>query len=127
MNEWLTPIRCYVSPGGNNKILEWYRGLLIQEQADADEFLRNMRITRDWQMPHYRLRLRNGEGLGELRWVSMNKQHRLLGFFMRGHWRAVVGCTHKQQRYDPADALYTAVKYKRQIERGEATTVDYDF
>lgn len=92
MNEWRTPIRCYVSPAGNNKISDWYTGLLPQEKADADEFLKNMRKTRDWQMPNYRPRLRDGDGLGELRWPSENKQHRLLGFFMKGYWYAVVGC-----------------------------------
>ena len=77
-------------------------------------------------MPHYPPRLRDGQGLGELRWASGKKQHRLLGFFMGGYWFAVVGCTHKQQVYDPSDALATAKKYKKQIERGEVTTIDYD-
>src|SRR5258708_35353023 len=122
MDEWRTPIRCYVSPAGNNKISDWYSHLLTQEKADADEFLKNMRKTRDWQMPNYRPRLRDGEGLGELRWPSENKQHRLLGFFMKGYWYAVVGCTHKQQIYNPPEALDTGKRYKRQIERGEVKT-----
>ena len=49
-----------------------------------------------------------------------------MGFFMGGYWYAVVGCTHKQQIYDPPEALTTAKKYKKQIERREVTTVDYD-
>lgn len=77
-------------------------------------------------MPHYRPRLRDGEGLGELRWQSGNRQHRLLGFFLGSYWYAVVGCTHKQQVYSPADSLETAKKYKKQIERGEVRTVEYD-
>jgi hypothetical protein len=126
MNEWRTPIRCYTSPAKNNKIKDWYEGLSVQEKADADEFLKNMRKTRDWHPPEYRRSLRGGEGLGELRWRSENKQHRLLGFFTKGAWYAVVGCTHKQQIYDPADSLATAKRYKKQIERGEVQTVEYD-
>ncbi|MBZ5626344.1 MAG: hypothetical protein LAQ69_47820 [Acidobacteriia bacterium] len=99
---------------------------LAQEKADADEFLKNMRKVCDWHMPDYRPRLRDGEGLGELRWASENKQHRLLGFFMKGCWYAVVGCIHKQQVYDPADAFNTAKRYKRQIESGAVRTVEYD-
>jgi hypothetical protein len=126
MNVWRTPIRCYVSPAGNNRIADWYGSLLVQEKADTDEFLKNMRKTHDWQMPSYRSRLRGGEGLGELRWPSENKQHRLLGFFMKGCWYAVVGCTHKQQVYNPADSLNTAKRCKKQIERKEVRTVEYD-
>jgi hypothetical protein len=126
MDRWRTPIRCYVSPAGNNKVAEWYRNLSVQAKSDADEFLSNMRKTRDWQMPVYRPRLHAGDGLGELRWTSENKQHRLLGFFSAGSWYAVVGCIHKQQIYSPADALEMAKKYKKQIERGEVKTVEYD-
>jgi hypothetical protein len=126
MDGWRTKIRCYLTPAGNNKIADWYNDLLPQEKADTDTFIRNMRLTRDWRMDDYRPRLRDGEGLGELRWNSCNKKHRLLGFFKGGYWFAVVGCTHKQQVYSPADALETAKKYKRSIERGEVNTVDYD-
>jgi hypothetical protein len=126
MDEWRTKIRCYVSPAGNNKIADWYEALLVPERADADEFLKNMRKTGDWQMPNYRPSLKGYKELGELRWASENKQHRLLGFFGKGYWYAVIGCTHKQQRYDPPDALETARRRKRQIERDEVRTVDYD-
>ena len=127
MSGWKTPIRCYVSPAGNNKIADWYCGLSRQEKADADVFLDAMRKTREWTMPDYRPRLRTGEGLGELRWPSEEKHHRLIGFFMGGYWYAVLGCTHKQRVYAPHDALETAKKHKRQIERGEVNTVEYDF
>ena len=126
MNGWRTQIRCYVSPGGNNKIADWYAGLSVQAKADADEFLKDMRQSRDWKPPNYRPRLRDLKGVGELRWFSEGKQHRLLGFFREGSWCAVVGCTHKQNVYDPSDAPSTAKSYKGQIERGEAITVEYD-
>ena len=126
MNAWRTNIRCYVSPAGNNKIADWYNDLSAQEQSDADEFLKNMRLTPDWEMPNYRPRLRDAKGLGELRWQSEKKQHRILGFFMSGNWYALVGCVHKQQVYHPAGSLETAKRYKGQIERREVYTVDYD-
>lgn len=127
MDEWRTPIRCYVSPAGNNKIREWYDQLSVQERSDADAFLLAMRKTKEWLLPDYRLRLKNGGGTGELRWVSGKKQHRLIGFFHGGSWLALIGCTHKQQVYDPAEALETARKRKADIESGKAKTVDYDF
>jgi hypothetical protein len=114
------------SPAGNNKIADWYSNLLAQEQADTDEFIKDMRKTKDWSLPNYRPRLRRYPEFGELRWVSENKQHRLIGCFMQGFWCALIGCTHKQQRYDPPDALDTARRRKGQLERMEATTVEYD-
>ena len=127
MTEWRTRIFCYVSPAQNNKIGDWYAALSVQEKADADVFLRAMRMTTEWHMPDYRRQLRVLPGVGELRWFSVNRQHRLLGFFMGGVWNALVGCTHKQQVYSPANSLETAKKYKGQIERGEVRTVEYDF
>ncbi len=127
MSRWRTNIRCYVSPAGNNKIADWYNDLSVEDRAGADEFLKDMRMTRNWEMPMYRPRLKGGDGLGELRWESEDKQHRLIGFFFQGYWYAVQGCTHKQQVYKPHDCLETARRYKRQIERGEVTAVDYDF
>ena len=126
MEEWRTPIRCYVSPAGNNKIADWYAGLSVHEKADTDEFLKNMRRTRDWTLPDYRARLTGHKGLGELRWRSERKQHRLIGFFGDGVWYAVVGCTHKGRVYHPHDALDTARKYMGHIERKQVKTVAYD-
>jgi len=125
-DEQLKPIQCHVSPAGNNKIADWYSGLLPQEQADADEFIRNMRKTKDWKLPDYRPKLRGYRGLGELRWVSENKQHRLVGYLKSGTFFALIGCTHKQQIYNPPDALATAEKRKKEIEGGKATVVSYD-
>lgn len=136
MDVWRTPIRCYVSPAGNDKIADWYADLSVQRKADADEFLKNMRKTKsdEWQMPNYRRKMRpikgvkdrDVKGLGELRWTSENVEHRLLGFFHGGSWYALIGCTHKGNVYDPANALVTAVKRKKEVENGEVPTVAYE-
>ena len=77
-------------------------------------------------MPDYRPSLGGAlRELGELRWMSNKKQHRLIGYFDGDTFIAVLGCTHKQKRYDPADALDTAARRKRQIETGEGTTCEY--
>src|SRR5271157_2785895 len=123
MADELKPIRCYVSPAGNNKIAEWYDGLSAAERADADEFIKNMRKTRDWTMPNYRPKLTGYRGLGELRWTSEKKEHRLVGYLRGGVFFALIGCTHKQQVYSPVDALDTADRRKKEIESGKAKTV----
>jgi hypothetical protein len=126
MADDLKPIHCYVSPAGNNKIEDWYGGLSVQERSDADEFIKIMRKTKDWKKPDYRPKLSGYRGLGELRWSSEKKQHRLIGYLQDGAFYALVGCTHKQQVYNPADALDTADKRKKEIKNGRAITEPYD-
>ncbi len=120
-------IRCYCSPAGNNKIVDWHADLSAQERADADTFIAIMRNKLEWAMPDYRRRLQGYKRLGELRWMSCKKQHRLIGFFMGGVWYALLGCTHKQQIYNPADALKIADKRRSDVENGNVNTVTYDF
>ena len=119
-------ICCYVSPlpAKRNKIADWYDDLSPEERSDSDEFIKNMRKVQEWELPHYRSL---GDGLGELRWLSCKKQHRLIGFFMSATWYAVIGCTHKQRIYSPTRCLKTALTRKNQIEHGEVETIEYDF
>jgi hypothetical protein len=126
MADDLKPVHCYVSPAGNNKIADWYESLSVQARSDADEFIKNMRRTKDWKPPYYKPRLQGYKGLGELRWTSEKKEHRLIGYLEGGAFFAVMGCTHKGKVYDPADALNQANKRKKQIESGKAVTEGYD-
>ena len=85
MSDELKPIRCYVSLAGNNKIADWYNDLTAQGRSDADEFIKNMRKTRDWKMPNYRPRLKGYRGIGELRWTSEKKSIGLSVIFRATH------------------------------------------
>ena len=113
----------YVSPAGRDKIAQWYEDLSTQERADADRFIDNVRKVRDWSWPDYTHLF---SGIGELRWKSCNKQHRLLGFFSGEAWVVLHGCYHKGRTYTPHDSLETAKKRKGQIDRKEVATVEFD-
>lgn len=65
-------------------------------------------------------------GIGELRWSSCRKEHRLLGFFSGETWTALVGCSHKESVYKPHGCLDTAKDRKKAVERWEVTTVEFD-
>ena len=84
-------VLCYVSPAGNNKIADWYEDLTATEKADTDEFIKTMRKTMDWIGSSYKPSLKGYSKLGELRWDSGNKKHRLIGFFREGKFVAVMG------------------------------------
>jgi hypothetical protein len=126
MADALKPIACYVSPAGNNKIADWYGGLSKQGKSDADVFIKNMRRTNDWKMPGYRPRLKGYKKLGELRWTSEKKEHRLIGYLKQGTFYAVMGCTHKGSVYNPTDALDESERRRLRLESGSVQTVPYD-
>jgi len=126
MANGLKKIRCYVSLAGINQIKNWHDDLSAQERADADQFIEKMRKITDWRLPYYRPKLIGYKALGELRWSSEKKQHRLIGYLEHGVFFALIGCTHKQQVYKPAEALKTADKRKKDIKDGRAETVPYD-
>jgi len=65
------------------------------------------------------------KGFWELRWRSCKKQHRLIGYFVEGDFAIVIGCTHKDQIYDPPNALKSALERKRRVEKGEGSLVRY--
>ena len=91
-----------------------------------DEFIKDMWKTREWGMPNYRPKLQGYKGLGELRWASGKKEHRLIGYLRSDTFFAMMGCTHRGKIYDPTDALDEAAKRKSRVERNEARTVPYD-
>lgn len=76
-------------------------------------------------MPDYKPSLKGFSKLGELRWRSGKKQHRLVGHFKNGVFVALMGCTHKMNIYNPPDALDEADKRLDKINNKEATTCEY--
>jgi hypothetical protein len=127
MGEPRTPIRCFVSPSGRNKISDWYEDLSPQDKAAADAFVGAMHMKLEWDWPEYRKSMKGAaRGLGELRWSSQRVEHRLIGYFHDGNWVALLGCTHKGKVYSPSGALETALQRKTSLANGEASTVAYD-
>ena len=124
-------ILCFVSPTGKDKIRDWYDDLGPAERATADAFIKTVLRKQDWVMPYYLPALSGSKDLkriGELRWICNNVNHRLVGYLMNGvDFAAMIGCTHKQQVYNPASALETAITRRKQIGRKEGTLREYDF
>jgi Phage derived protein Gp49-like (DUF891) len=113
----------YISPQGRNVIADWYTGLLAQEQSDFQALMRILAKTRQWHRGAFKLLGRQYRGLGELRFDSERKAHRVIGCFgpALGQFTMLIGCFHKQRVYTPANALDTALRRKRFLERGEGS------
>jgi hypothetical protein len=113
----------YISPQGRNLIADWYARLLRQEQSDFMVLIRILANTRQWPRGAYRPLGKQYSGLGELRFTSERKEHRVIGCFgpAAGQFTMLVGCFHKQRVYTPANALDTAIQRRRFLERGEGS------
>jgi hypothetical protein len=128
MLRWV--FRDYVHPNGNNPILKWYaKELSAQEQADMDTLLTTLERTKSWGLPDYRALQGAQKGLGEIRWKGGQKRPlRLIGFFgtESGQFTILVGCTHDNDKYYPANALSTALARMRELKRGIGGTCEHE-
>lgn len=117
----------YVSPALARPVEKWREGMPAGPfRADMDAFVSLLARSSEWTYPDVRPLKGKQSGLKELRWVSGKKQHRLIGRETSDHvFLFLIGCTHKQQVYDPVDALDTAVKRWAAIKSGEASSCEY--
>jgi phage-related protein len=82
------------------------------------------RTTRsDWTKKQFRAL---GNGISEVKWEWEKKQWRAIGFDYKGYFVMVLGCTHKDNVYDPVDWLKTSKQRKSEIERGLWRVIDYE-
>ena len=117
----------YRSPNGRLAITDWRKTLPIgTPRADLDTFLRDMAKRDKWDYPVIdNLRGEPYKGFTELRWKSCKVQHRIFGYELGAYeYLMLVGCTHKEN-YDPPGALETLIDRYKQIQRGEASYVEY--
>ena len=120
----------YISPAGNNKIEEWYESLYSEEaRTEFDVLLGNLEVLDSWSKPAFR-RLKGSKykGLGEICFIADKIQHRVIGFSgpETGQYTLLIGCTHKQRVYTPANALDTAVRRMRQVKSSKVEVHEHE-
>ncbi len=76
----------------------------------------------EWNIKQFK---RLGGGLSEIKWEA-DKPFRALGFYRGGYFVMVLGCTHKQDVYDPSNCIETAKKRMKEAKDGKWNIVDYD-
>lgn len=114
----------FVYLSGGTPIRDWYDGLSEQGQNLVMGLLKaNHKIENPINWVGFRKYLRGQQrGIWELGFYAEDRQHRLLGVF-NGEKKAVflMGCYHKGGNYTPPDAMYTALKRKNLLAKGECT------
>jgi len=117
----------YGSAGPSNLITRWKRNeLSIQQRADVNVLLGTLRNQQRWNPHDFRASIAGHKGISEIRLKSENTQIRLVGCFAPdSKYIFLIGCTHKQQVYDPHSCLDTADRRKAEIDRREVTTSEH--
>ena len=110
-----------------NAIKNWFDDISVQAQADFVTLISQLEVLKDWAMPEFRLlRGKNFKDLGELRFKTEKKQHRIIGFASKeDEYILLIGCFHKDNVYNPRDALETAIKRKRLVKSGEGRICEH--
>jgi hypothetical protein len=127
MAEWR--FWAYLSPAGRDPIRDWRKKDLEKQQCtDMDALIRIWRKQAQWDSRDFKPL---GTGLSEFRFKSCKTQLRLVGFYwpaknpadltINGNYTFLIGCSHKQQIYEPPSALATAAERMELLKRGLAS------
>lgn len=115
----------FITTTDTNHVKDWYlERLTLGQQSDLEALIENLGKSKHWGMPDFRWL---GDGLGEVR-LKAKPPIRLIG--CKGKERAfvfLIGCTHKDNRYDPHSALETAKKRKKDCEQNRGRVIDHDY
>lgn len=123
INVW--EFREYQSESEKCPVSEWYEELTLDNKVSADRFLEIARKLDQLEMPYFK-RFRE---LWEARWSGENGvPHRIFCYISsHGCVTFLCGCTHKGRRYNPTNAYATAIKRRKEIQNGKASTSELSF
>lgn len=117
--------RTYVSPTGRKGVqaeIDRARPAIIVSFSVRLRYLANTAKI-DWNEPQAK-KLQGVDDIYEIRFKAEKKQYRALGFFGPGvsEFTITVWATHKQNIYDPNDAIETANKRRNEVVKTSAST-----
>ena len=110
-----------------NAVLEWKKQISKQAYADFEVLLSDLAVIEKWEETDGVKPLRGGrakgKGLLEIVFKTAGIQHRMIGFFgpEQKQFTLLIGCMHKQNIYQPPQAIETAIERKKKVENKEAT------
>ncbi|MGB9429195.1 MAG: hypothetical protein WCC11_04865 [Gammaproteobacteria bacterium] len=111
-----------------NLIRDWCEKLSEKGSARLAAILEHLEQSKSWQKPEFkRLSGKAYKDLGEIRFKADNVQHRIIGMNgpAEGTYTLLIGCTHKDNIYEPPNALVTAVQRKKNLEDKTGSTCDH--
>jgi hypothetical protein len=103
-------------PADNADWDRWYQRQGEGVRGKFEEVFETLEDNTAWRSTGYYRPIVNGDGLGEVR-IKEGHQWRFLGFFGldRQEFTVTMICYHKDDDYEPRDAIETAKKRMKQI------------
>lgn len=119
-------LNVFISPTGSNSV---QKEIDAQDEAVIQAFKVRIRYLAntpksDWKKPHA-LKLQGVTDIYEVRFKANGVQFRPFGYFGPGakEFTILVWATHKQDIYDPNDAIKTADTRRKDVQAGRARCV----
>ena len=106
---------------GNNPIEDWYQGLSEADGRPVFDAIIKANKKADHPSQWLDSKMLKGEaqehGIWEWRFYADGRQQRLLGIFGSDRKQAIflIGCTHKQNVYNPPKCIETAIKRAKDV------------
>ena len=109
-------LREIVGANGKGVITNW----LSKEGGARAKFhvrIGNLRLVprTDWNNAQFH-KLKDADGICEIKWKAGDKEWRALGFDKDDYFVMLLGCTHKEDVYDPKNCIETAKARKKEVE-----------
>jgi hypothetical protein len=79
----------------------------------------------EWDKKHFH-KIKNGDGLSELKWRAEGREFRAAGYDYKGYFVMVLGFTHKGTVYDPPRWLESAKKNRKDATDGRWELVEFE-
>ena len=130
----LWSFKSYISGGGRNVIEHWCSDCDRLVSGNTDSFqgvldavleILQQRPQDEWGRPEF---APLAKGLSEIRFSVGKVECRVIGYFgpSRGMYTMLVGTTKKGRVYDPKDAMETAARRKKGVEKNGSRCGEYD-
>ena len=133
----LWSFKSYETGSGRNVIEHWCSDCERFVPGNDDSFqgildavleILQQRPQHEWGRPEFAPLGGKQKGLSEIRFAVGKVECRVVGFFGPGSgtYTMLIGSTKKGRIYDPKEALETAVKRKKEIEKDGSRCCEYD-
>lgn len=112
--------------GRGGELTEWFKSN-VGARAKFRVRVQNLRrVSRaEWNKKQFRY-LENGLAEIKWKWKDGKKEFRAIGFDHAGAFVMLVGCSHKQNVYDPPRVMSTAKRLKGEVENGKWKTASFE-
>lgn len=127
-----TPVqfRDFLDSSGHNTVHEWISGIPVKAKQKMTSLLQHLENEPNWRADkHVKALKGGGKGLLELIFSSNRVLYRPLMYRGPGDSQVTIllGATEQGDRFNPPNAITTALARRTALEQGRSGTVEHDY